>query len=248
MNFPHQGFLGEELDETRAYDSSQTVKAVAAQVASRRSFLGRGVTAAAGTAAIIGGSARQAQAATDGPYPSYYPGSTRGKFQEIQVDEYEHNNIIATAIIGLGGKPRPLATFRGIQNLSASQFLSMSSAFENTGVHAYLGAAGYISNPAVLSLAVQIALVEGYHAGFVNSLANVPLLPGGGALATPFTLNEVLNGIAPYVQSLNDNGEFPPVYGPTPSSANDIAILNFALLLEQLEGEFYFYNVPALLP
>ncbi len=247
MSSSLQGFLGEDLDETRAYDSNQAIKAAVAKMTSRRSFLGKGIAAAAVPAAIVAGSSRQAHAAgTDGPFPSYYPGSTKRNFQEIQLDEYEHNNIITTAIQSLGGKPRPLATFRGIQNLSASQFLNLSITFENTGVHAYLGAAGYISNPAVLSSAVEIALVEAYHSGFLNTLGNQSLIPGALPLATPFTLNQVLTGIAPYVQSLNDNGNFPPVYGPNPSASNDIAILNFALLLEQLEAEFYFFNVPAL--
>ena len=214
---------------------------------SRRSFLGRSLAASAAVpAAMMAGSSFAQAANNQGPFPTYYSGSTKSKFQTLQLDEFEHVNILTSAITQLGGTPRPLPTFRGIQNLTATQFLNMSAIFENTGVHAYLGAAGYIQNTSVLTSAVEIALVEAYHAGFVNTLANVPLVPDSIPLATPYTLNQVLTGIAPYVQSLNDNGAFPPVYGSTPSTSNDIAILNFALLLEQLEAEFYFYNVPAL--
>ena len=74
------------------------------------------------------------------------------------------------------------------------------------------------------------------------------MIPGSIPLATPYTIDQVLNAVAPYITNLNDNGAFPPVFGTTPSATNDIAILNFALLLEQLEAEFYFYNVPALFP
>jgi Ferritin-like domain len=216
---------------------------------SRRSFLGRGVAAAAVPAALVAGSSLAGAATgTTGPFPTYYPGSTASKFQEIQLDEYEHVGIISDLITSLGGKPRPLPTFQGIQNLTAAQFLSLSDTFENTGVHAYLGALQYISSPTVVTSAAQIALVEAYHAGFVNTLANVPLVPGALPLAEPYTLGQVLVAIAPFVASLNDNGQFPPIYEPTPSLTNDIAILNFALLLEMLEAEFYFYNVPALFP
>jgi hypothetical protein len=214
---------------------------------SRRSFLGRGVAAAAVPAALIAGSGH-ADAAGGSTLPTYYPGSTTRNFQEIQVDEYDHVNIISTLITSLGGTPRPLPTFVGIQNLSAGQFLAMAVTFENTGVGAYLGASGYISSPMVLGSAVEIALVEAYHAGFLNTLAGFALVPGAKPLPTSLTLGQVLNGIAPFVKSLNDNGEFPPVYEPTPSAANDISILNFALLLEFLEAEFYYYNVPALFP
>jgi len=217
---------------------------------SRRSFLGRGVAAAAVPAALVAGSGL-ANAGTpgNGPFPSYYPGSTAKTFQEIQVDEYLHVNIISQLITSLGGTPRPLPTFRGIQNLSATQFLSLSTTLENTGVGAYLGAVPYISNPKVTIAAAEIALVEAYHAGFLNTLSNVPLIPNRTLpLASPIDLFTILNAVAPFVVSLNDNGQFPPVYGSTPSATNDLAILNFALLLEMLEAEFYYYNVPAIFP
>ncbi len=219
---------------------------VRALTSSRRAFLSRGVVAA-GTAGVLGGS-KLASAATTPPFPTYYPGSTESKFQGIQVDEYDHVNFLAATIVSLGGTPRPLPTFTGITGLSATQFLTLAKTFENTGVGAYPGAAPFISNPAIAKAATQIALVEAYHAGWLNTLANDPLVPHSSFLAIELELPTVLNAIAPFVQSLNDNGAFPPVYGSTPSAANDIAILNFALLLEMLEAEFYYFNVVKFYP
>jgi hypothetical protein len=219
---------------------------------SRRSFLGKGLAAAAVPAALVVGSS-QASAASTSPLPSYYPGSTAKTFQEIQVQEYDHVNFLKNAIISLGGTPRPTPSFTGISNLSATQFLTLSQTFENTGVGAYLGALPYIQNPALVTYAAQIALVEAYHAGFLNVLANSQLLPSGTApasayLAEPIDLGTLLVALAPFVTNLNDNGQFPPVFGTTPSAANDLAILNFALLLELLEATFYYNNVPTLFP
>lgn len=215
---------------------------------SRRNFLGRGLAVAAVPAALVAASsgAEAGHGNGNGPFPSYYPGATKAKFNEIQVDEYDHNLILTELIQNLGGTPRPLASFKGIQNLSPSKFLALSVAFENTGVRAYYGAAPYFSNPNVLGGAVTIALVEAYHAGFLNALANKPLIPNSQPVINPATLNEVVTAVSPFIVSLNDGGQFPASFDTTPSPANDIAILNFALLLEQLEASFYFYNVARL--
>ena len=212
---------------------------------SRRSFLGRGLAAAAVPASILAGSS-SASAGTANPFPSYYPGSTTKNFQEIQKDEATHVQILIAAIESLGGTPRPFPTFTGITNLTASEFLVASITFENLGVHAYFGAASAIHNPNVGAVALSIALVEAYHSGFLNTLGNQALIPGGLTYATPFSVDQVLMGASPYITSLNDNGMFPLTFSSTPSPANDIAILNFALTLEYLEASFYYYNVPRL--
>ncbi len=216
---------------------------------SRRSFLGQSLAAAAVPATLLAASS-VGEAATRTRRPPYLPIPTTvisNNFREIAADENTHVNTVALTIQALGGRPRPFPTFQGLQATSAADFLAKSIAFENTGVHAYLGAAPYISNPGIAAVATSIALVEAYHSGFLNSLGAQPLVPTG-AFATPFTVQQVAAAASPFIVNLNDNGAFPASYGTTPSAANDIAILNFALLLELLEATFYNINVPVLFP
>ena len=108
----------------------------------------------------------------------------------------------------------------------------------------------YLNNPGYLSLAARIGGVEAYHSGYLNALANLPtLVPDGSPFLflEPLTPQGVVADLTPFIASLNG--------GPTPgyqvgvrSDANDIAILNFAYVLELLECTFYVTNVPDLLP
>ena len=210
----------------------------------RRSFMGRGLATAAAGTALVGASA--ANAATIGGIPSLFPGETSRLFHEIQLDESSHVNILISAIRSLGGTPRPYPTFTGITGLTPTQFLSAAGAFENTGVGAYFGAAPYVFNPAVAAVTTSIVTVEARHSGFINTTANLPMVPNFLPYAVPLTVAQVTTAATPYITSLNDGGLFPASYSTTPSATNDIAILNFALLLEFLEATFYFNNVPRL--
>lgn len=155
-----------------------------------------------------------------------------------------HVAILQAAIQSIGGTPRPKPTFQNLSMRNATFFANLSATFENLGVMAYFGAAGSISNPAVLAVAASIAFVEAYHSGYLNTLLNRPIVPNGATYASPATVQQVVSAATPYIASLNDNGQFPATFDPTPSPANDIAILNFALILEYLEAEYYNINVP----
>ncbi len=212
---------------------------------SRRSFFTKGMgVAAAGTAAVLG-TATTAGAAS--PLPSLYPGSTAKYFQELQFDEASHVNINAAAIRSLGGTVRPYPTFTGITNLSASQLLNLSVLIANTGVGALSGAAPHISNASVYSVASSILFVEAYHAGFLNSEANLALVPNSLVYDVPLTIAQVVATLSPYIVSLNDGGLFPATFSTTTkSTTNDIAILNFAIIIDLLEATLYYNNVPRL--
>ena len=213
---------------------------------SRRSFFGRTMTTAAAAGAAVVGASSVARAAS--PLPSIFPGGTGLYFQELQYDEASHVNINAAAIRSLGGTVRPFPTFQGITNLSAGDFLNLSVLIANTGVGALTAGSRYISNSNVYAVAASILLVEAYHAGFLNSTANIPLVPNVLVYDVPLTIPQVTAAISPYIASFNDpNNQFPATFSTSDmSTENDIAILNFAILIDQLEASLYFNNVARL--
>jgi hypothetical protein len=115
----------------------------------------------------------------------------------------------------------------------------MSGILENTGVAAFLMAIPAISDKNYAAAAESIVTIEARHAGFVNALLDKPLSENG-AFDKPSSHAEVVKAVSPFIASLNG--------GPDPAAAldNDTVILNFALLLEHLEAEFYRVNVPNL--
>ena len=123
-------------------------------------------------------------------------------------------------------------------------------ALENTGCGAYLGAAPVIFSRQYLAAAGSIALVEARHAGFLNVLFNrsitADVFANEQQFEQPLTIAQVTNLAGPFIASLNGGPAL--TFNATPSRANDIAILNFALTLEYLEQEFYNLNVPKFYP
>ena len=168
-------------------------------------------------------------------------------FRDIQRHENDHVDFLVAA---LGASARPKPTFQNLAQPDLYAFFEVSQALENTGCGAYLGAAPFILNRAFLAAAGSIALIEGRHAGWVNTLVNDPITVNvfgqEQSFETPLTPDQVVSLAGPFVASLN--GGPPLAYSETPSAANDVAILNFALALEYLEAEFYNINVPTLLP
>lgn len=118
--------------------------------------------------------------------------------------------------------------------------MTTAQALENTGVGAYLGAAPALQSKAFLAAAGSIATVEARHAGAVNFIEDDPVTQNNADFDTPLTPEQVVAAAGGFVASLN--GGPPLTYSSTPSAANDIAILNFALALEYLEAEFYNVN------
>lgn len=156
------------------------------------------------------------------------------QFVEIQNDENGHVQFLQQA---LGSNARPKPTFKGLDAADIQAFAKDSMTFENLGVGAYLMAAPAISSKDYLKAAGSILTIEARHAGFIDSLLGQPL-SANGAFDKPISQSDIVGAVTPFVASLNG--------GPDPSGAlsSDTDILNFALLLEFLEAEFYNMNVP----
>lgn len=211
----------------------------------RRSFLSWSAKAAAvAVPAVALSSSAEAQGVPfRGNIRDLYPGWNARNFREIQDDENAH---VAAIVGALGAAARPKPTFQNLRSNNIRAFLNLTRAFENTGVGAYLGAAPVIFDREILATAGTIAFVEAYHSGYVNTLLNDPIVPGRASFASPLTIDEIVSRVGSYIVSLN--GGPPPTFSLTPSAENDIAILNFALILEYLESEFYNINVPRFFP
>lgn len=221
---------------------------------SRRLFLRRSaaLTAAGSSAAILCASGRSVQAAATPAREVRSPVGQGTFFGQIRQHEADHVSFLVNA---LGADARPKPTFQNLEQKRFGLFVETSQALENTGVGAYLGAAPYIDSMDYLAAAGSILTVEARHAGYLNYL-NVDPLTGNATSDTSFDTNpsfdapltaaEVVANAQSFIADLNGGPDL--TYSTTPSSDNDIAILNFALALEYLESAFYEANVGKFFP
>lgn len=155
-------------------------------------------------------------------------------FNEIMADEDAHVTFLLSA---LGANARPKPTFKGLAQPDIMTFANTSRTLENVGVGAYLLAAPFISSKAYLSAAGGILTIEARHAGYLDALLGQPLSPNG-TMDKAMTQADVVTAASGFISSLNGGSD------PGATLQNDLDILNFALLLEYLEKEYYDTNVP----
>ncbi|HEY0010182.1 MAG TPA: ferritin-like domain-containing protein [Tepidisphaeraceae bacterium] len=202
---------------------------------SRRGLLGKAALTGLAAVPVVGMLTSSAEAAIQ-PLDA----SSREAFTDIRLHENDHVAFLKNA---LGRAARPKPSFKNLTTSSFAQFVELSRVLENVGVGAYLAAVPAIKSKEILSAAASIATIEARHAGFLNvfagrdvslqALSNKP-----SAFDRPLTLQQVVGAATPYIASLNG--------GPAASftAGDDVSILNFALLLEYLEAEYYNINVP----
>lgn len=120
----------------------------------------------------------------------------------VQSDEESHVATIMQTVKKVGGQPvaMPSVDFGGAF-ASRQSYLETSHTFENVGVQAYLGAAGFIKDKAILQAAAGIFGVEARHAAIVGNLLGLPAEDGVymGATETPLTKAEVLAAVNPFL-------------------------------------------------
>lgn len=132
-------------------------------------------------------------------------GKAKTYLAKVQSDEEYHVSAITATIKKLGGTPvaKPMVNF-GKSFASATSFLTTSHTFENVGVGAYLGAAGFIKDKTVLQAAAGIFGVEARHAAIVGNLLG--LTPEGGvymgATETPKSKATVLAAVTPFLSQM----------------------------------------------
>jgi hypothetical protein len=238
---------------------------------SRRSFLRRGAVAGTMLPGVVLAMAARAHAAKPKPpklqpLPNLFTNENKNIFFEILQDEENHVtqlSILSDFVSG-GAPARP--TFKNLVPSTPQQFVQMAATIENGGVGSYLQGLNAISpggHHDYFLTATGITMVEGQHTGFLNALLNQPIAPTALAnldqpgIATPMApqaiidavngLNVIdnLNDFAQWFTPYNTAFDFPVMNAPELDDANDQHIINFSLVLEFLEVEFYRQNIEA---
>jgi len=228
-------FLERYMNESMERVGRIVVDATSGNVTSRRQLLGKAVVTGLAAVPVLG----LVSSASAAPQQKL-DASSREAFSDILLHERDH---VRTLVGTLGSRARPKPTFQNLRPASFNAFVTASRTFEIVGVGAYLGALPVIKSKEYVAAAGSIALIEAHHAGFLNVFSgkDVTTQAKDGkptAFIKPLTVQEVVNAAGPFIKSLNG--------GPAASftAGDDISILNFALLLEYLEREFYEINNP----
>lgn len=145
-----------------------------------RAATGSGIPAADGGGTVIGGAKVNFSA---GAAPSFYINLAN----ELAQTELTHVRAIRSTIVSLGGTPVSAPNIDLTNSFNGAAFaagigpsfnafadtnsyLIGSFVFEDVGVTAYTGAAGLITNTAVLTAAAGIQAIEAYHAATLRNL------------------------------------------------------------------------------
>jgi hypothetical protein len=115
--------------------------------------------------------------------------------KEVTADENAHVAFLKKAL-GSKAIAKPKFAF-GPATRSSSKFKKYAYTFENTGVHAYLGQALNLDNPAYVAAAASIVTVEARHASVIGLILD--RTPDGispdDAFDTPLTAGQVLKAV-----------------------------------------------------
>lgn len=137
------------------------------------------------------------------------------------AQEQQHVDTLTGVIGQLGGTP---VKAPGSYNLAAAgpitnrgQLLAVIQMVEDLGASAYLGAAGYIKDPMLLTAAVTIHAVEAEHAAIFRDLLGMPAAPDAVAKGT--APDDVLKAVSPFLQAPSSPSASVPLPAPAPAPA-----------------------------
>lgn len=118
--------------------------------------------------------------------------------QKLRDDENAHVEAVSQRIRDIGGTPvmKPGFTFPASTMTSETAFLEFSLMLEENGVHAYLGAAPFVKNNAVLRFAASIYGVETRHTAAIRHTTG--RLGAPDAFEMPLSGQEIAQRSAPY--------------------------------------------------
>ena len=144
-------------------------------------------------------------------------GAAADALKLIGSDEDAHVVAITQTIQKIGATPvaKPTITFPAGTFDSQDSILKLAKVFEETGVGAYLGAAGSIQNKDILQAAAGIFGVEARHAAAIGFISNAT--PEGGiymgATETGKAKGDVLAAVMPFLGGLPAAGFAPASNG-----------------------------------
>ncbi|GAA0597708.1 ferritin-like domain-containing protein [Kribbella sandramycini] len=129
-------------------------------------------------------------------------GKEKQYLMQIGADEASHVATLTATIQKLGGTPigAPAVDFGGAFE-SRKSYLTTAHVFENKGVGAYLGAAGFVKDKMILQAAAGIFGVEARHAAVVGNLLGLKAEGGvyQGAYEKGIAKGDVLQAVAPFL-------------------------------------------------
>ena len=116
----------------------------------------------------------------------------------IRDHEIAHVQALTATIRALGGTPVGPCTYDfGYSNVE--EFLAVAQVLENTGVSAYDGAIGLITDPVLQTTGATIATVEARHASYLNIVNGE--VPFPAAFDEPKTMTQVLAAAGQFIVS-----------------------------------------------
>jgi hypothetical protein len=111
----------------------------------------------------------------------------------VKADEAAHVAALKKALASKAAKSPKFDFGKAVTDKDT--FTATAFVLENTGVHAYLGQAGNIANPAYLLVAASIVTIEARHAGAIGLYLGKAIAPSG-PFDTGLPASAVLKAVA----------------------------------------------------